>query len=215
MMPRRASAAPVDVPAALREPEGRVVALPAGGGSDDRTLVARAVAGDRWAEEAIYRRHVAYVAGIALRLLRNRVEMEDVVQDTFVTALEGLGALRDGAALRGWLAQIAVSKVRRRLRRRRILGFFGLDRADAEATLEALAAPDCTGEVRAELAALDRVLVTLPDEQRIAWTLRYVEGAGLDEVALACSCSLATAKRRIAAADARVRLHVTLKEVRS
>jgi RNA polymerase sigma-70 factor (ECF subfamily) len=209
-MPRGVHAA-VDPPAAPRAPSSRVVALPAGG-ADDATLVARALGGDRWAEEAIYRRHVRTITGLALRLLRNRAEMEDVVQDTFVAAFEHLGALRDGAALRGWLAQIAVSQVRRRLRRRRLLGLLGLDRTVEDATLEALASPGLLGEARAELGALDRLLATLPDEQRIAWMLRHVEGDELEDVALACACSLATVKRRIAAADARVRLHVTLKE---
>jgi RNA polymerase sigma-70 factor (ECF subfamily) len=211
-MSRRARAAAVETPPAPRAADGRIVALPAEG--DDAALVARAVRGDRWAEEAIYRRHVHYVAGLALRLSRSRADMEDVVQDAFVTAFEHLAALRDGGALRGWLAQITVSKVRRRLRRRRLLGLLGLDDGAADATLEALAAPGISGEARAELAALDRVLAALPEEQRIAWMIRHVEGAGLDEVAVACACSLATAKRRIAAAEARVRLHVTLKEVR-
>jgi RNA polymerase sigma-70 factor (ECF subfamily) len=43
---------------------------------------------------------------------------------------------------------------------------------------------------------------------RIAWTLRMVEGLELAEVASACGCSLATAKRRIAAAEVVVRAHI-------
>ena len=137
------------------------------------------------------------------------------MQDTFVLALEQIGALRDGGALRGWLAQIAVSQVQRRLRRRRLLRVFGLDRTVDDAPLEALARDGLDGETRAELAALDRVLATLAPEERIAWLLRHAEGSALEEVAVACGCSLATAKRRIAAADARVQLHVTLKRIRA
>ena len=212
-MTRGAHVAAAEPPAGPA-PSSRVVALPAGGG-DDATLVSRAVGGDRWAEEAIYRRHMRPIANLVLRLLRNRAEMDDAVQDTFVAAFEHLGALRDGAALRAWLAQIAVSQVRRRLRRRRLLGLLGLDRTVEDATLEALASAGQPAEARAELGALDRLLATLPDEQRIAWMLRHVEGEELEDVARACSCSLATVKRRIAAADARVHLHVTLKEAAS
>jgi RNA polymerase sigma-70 factor (ECF subfamily) len=39
-------------------------------------------------------------------------------------------------------------------------------------------------------------------EQRLAWTLRHIEGERLEDVAARCGCSLATAKRRIAAAHA-------------
>jgi RNA polymerase sigma-70 factor (ECF subfamily) len=41
-------------------------------------------------------------------------------------------------------------------------------------------------------------------EHRVAWTLRYVEGEKLERVAEHCGCSLATAKRRIAAAHAKI-----------
>jgi RNA polymerase sigma-70 factor (ECF subfamily) len=50
----------------------------------------------------------------------------------------------------------------------------------------------------------------LPAHQRIAWMLQHVEGEPLESVAAACNCSLATVKRWIAAADQRVRAHVTV-----
>jgi RNA polymerase sigma-70 factor (ECF subfamily) len=205
------SAVPIDVFSVLDRSSSNVRALPAADALGDAELVERAKGGDRWAEEAIYRRHVQPLAGLAIRVLRNRAEAEDVVQDTFAIALDQLGSLREGAALRGWLWQIAVSQVRRRLRRRRLLRVIGLDTTVDDAALEALAAETVSGETRAELAQLDRVLAELPIGQRIAWMLRHVEGETLEHVAEACSCSLATAKRWIAAADARVSLHVRLK----
>src|SRR4029078_5938261 len=97
-------------------------------------LVARSIEGDRWGREMLYRRHAAYLLAIAARLLGSRGDGEEVVQDTFVTAFEQLRTLREPAALRGWLAQIAVSMVRRRLRRGRLMRMLGLHRgADAEA----------------------------------------------------------------------------------
>jgi RNA polymerase sigma-70 factor (ECF subfamily) len=81
----------------------------------------------------------------------------------------------------------------------------GLDRGADDATLAALAANGCSPETRAELRLVSDALATLPTNARIAWTLHRVEGLTLDEVARACGCSLATAKRRIAVADDRVR----------
>ena len=112
--------------------------------ASDAELVARAIEGDRWGREMLYRRHATYLLAIAARLLGNRGEGEEVVQDTFVTAFEQLRTLREPAALRGWLAQIAVSLVRRRLRRGRLLRVLGLDRGADDATLAALAAPGTT-----------------------------------------------------------------------
>ena len=61
-----------------------------------------------------------------------------------------------------------------------------------------------SAEDRVLLANVYRVLDRVPTAERVAWSLRYVEGVALDEVARLCECSLATAKRRIAAAQAQI-----------
>lgn len=183
--------------------------LPTADAVSDAELVARALGGDRWSRDVLYRRHAHYLLAVAVRLLSSRSEGEEIVQDTFVVGFEQLCTLRDPAAVRPWLAQIAVSLVRRRLRRDRLLRFLGLDRGLEDATLEALAAPTLRPDDRAELALADRVLRRLPADRRIAWMLRRVEGLPLAEVAAVCDCSLATAKRRVAAADAELARHVS------
>jgi RNA polymerase sigma-70 factor (ECF subfamily) len=176
----------------------------------DATLVARARNGDAGSKESLYRKHVDYIAGMSARLLRSVEASEDVVQDAFVLAFEHLPSLRDPGAFRGWLAAIAVSQVRRRLSRQRLLRALGLDRSFEEAPLDELVCEDVSAEVRSELAALDVVLRELPAKHRIAWMLRHVEGEPLEDVARSCECSLATAKRWIGAAEARVNEHVVI-----
>jgi RNA polymerase sigma-70 factor, ECF subfamily len=173
----------------------------------DEELVRRALGGDRWGREMLYRRHAATLLAMTIRLLGNRVEAEEIVQDTFVTAFERLETLRDPGAVGGWLGQIAVNLVRRRFRKLRLLRFLGLDRGADDATLEALADVALPADERAELALVDRKLGAMKPEVRLAWTLRRVEGLELTEVASLAGCSLATAKRRIAAGDVLVDLH--------
>ncbi len=173
----------------------------------DEELVRRALGGDRWGREMLYRRHAGTVLAMTTRLLGNRVEAEEIVQDTFLTAFERLETLRDPAAVGGWLGQIAVNLVRRRFRKLRLLRFLGLDRGADDATLEALADASVPADDRAELALVDRKLRAMKPEVRLAWTLRRVEGLELTEVASMAGCSLATAKRRIAAGDVLVDLH--------
>src|SRR5262245_7401491 len=91
----------------------------------DGELVARVLSGDRVAAEALYRRHVDEIDALVTRLLSNRADAEEVVQETFAIALDRLGRLREPAAVRGWIAQIAVHQVHRRYRRRRLLRAFG------------------------------------------------------------------------------------------
>ena len=186
--------------------------LPSADALGDAELVARALGGDRWSRDVLYRRHAHHLLAIATRLLSNRCEGEEVVQDAFVVGFEQLGRLRDPAALRSWLIQIAVNLVRRHLRRGRLLRILGLARSPDDATLEALASPTLRPDDRAELALADRVLQRMPADLRIAWMLRRVEGLALAEVASTCACSLATAKRRIAAVDAEMERHVSFRE---
>jgi len=176
----------------------------------DGDLVVRARAGDRWALEMLYRRHVQLVAGTALRLLRNRADAEDVAQETFLIAFEKLAQLAEPHAFRGWLVRIAMSRVHRRFRVRRLRGlFFGGSRDEHSdlTSLEAEARDEATAEQRAELALLDRALSHLPLDLRTAWLLRHVMGCAVEETAEACGCSLATVKRRISAADSKIRAH--------
>lgn len=169
----------------------------------DAELVQRALEGNAWAEEALYRRYAELVIGTAKRLLGSADDAADVAQDSFLTAFEKLGTLRDASTFKTWLMQIAVRNVHRRFRRRRILRWFGLDDLD-ETTLEGMASADAPLEVRADLGALGRVLSTIPPTLRLPWMLRHVEGHELTEVAALCDCSLATAKRRIGLAESRV-----------
>jgi RNA polymerase sigma-70 factor, ECF subfamily len=175
----------------------------------DAELVQRARRGDRWAEEALYRRHGHTVTRLAVRLLSRSADAEDVVQDAFITAFEDLGKLRDESAFGGWVTRIALRQVHRRYRRRRVLRALGLDRVEDDLALELQVDPSAGPEAVAAVRELSRVLDTLGARERIAWTLHRVEGYTLDEVVHALGVSLATVKRALAAADAVVRKHVS------
>jgi RNA polymerase sigma-70 factor (ECF subfamily) len=170
----------------------------------DAELVRRARSGDAWAEEAIYRRYVTLILGTSRRLLADNGDAEDVAQETFASAFAAWSQLREPERLRHWLLQIAVSKVHRRFRRRKLLRALGFEDGASDATLDALAHPECPQEVRMELALLSKALDKLSVNERIAWMLRHVEGLSLEEVAQECDCSLAAAKRRIASAADRI-----------
>lgn len=154
--------------------------------------------------ESVFRAYSRYVASIAVRLLGCDDEVDDVVQEVFVVAMRGLRNLREPGAIRGWLATVAVRIARRKLRRRRLRAFVGLDVAPDYSRLVVAAGQDKALLIMRAYRVLDQ----LPVDERIAWTLRHVEGESLDSVAAICRCSLATAKRRIARAQAELDLEV-------
>ncbi len=126
--------------------------------------------------------------------------MQDVVQDVFLIAHRNLGTLRSPGAARGWLAKVTVRLASRRLRWRR-LRLFLQPAHTVDADLVAGEDPAS----RPLLALLYVTLDRLPARERVAWTLRHLLDEPLDVVAERCGCSLATAKRRIAAAEAVLR----------
>ncbi len=172
---------------------------------DDVELVERARGGDRWASEALYRRHVGRVTRVAARLLRHGADVEDTVQEVFVESLERLASLREPEKVGRWLVGIAVHKAHRRLRRRRLLRALGLDRSieDERLTMQIQGVP--SPELRLTVARIDAALDAMEPSERCCFVLRHLEGYALEEVAALAGVSLATAKRRIAAANARVR----------
>jgi RNA polymerase sigma-70 factor (ECF subfamily) len=178
----------------------------------DQELVERAQSGDLWAEEALFRRHVVKVSQVATRLLGRTPEADDVIQDSFVIALEQLPKLRDGAAFRPWLLRIVLHQAHRRYRKRRMLNRLGFVSNEDADTLSSQVRDDAQPELLLELKKLDGVLARLDTKERFAWILRNVEGYQLEEVADACECSLATVKRWIGKADERVRKHVRIQD---
>jgi RNA polymerase sigma-70 factor (ECF subfamily) len=157
-------------------------------------------------DEALFRRYAPYVARIGLRLLGREADVDDLIQEVFLAAFRQKHQVRDPNAFKSWLAIVAVRTARRQLRKRKLRSFVGLD--TLAPSLE-LRDPDISPERRALLTRVYQVLDQLPVDQRLAWTLRYVEGEKLERVGERCGCSLATAKRRIAAAHARIQAELT------
>ena len=147
----------------------------------------------------VYRLHSAYVATVGLRLLGNDAEVDDLVQDVFIEANQGLTQLRDPGAVRGWLARICVRKSVRRLQRRRLRQMLWLEDMPVLQRTDTSLTPEQMSEVERAYRTLER----FPTEERVIWILRHIEGESLDEIGRLCQCSKSTVQRRIRSAEAR------------
>lgn len=165
---------------------------------DSDEAVVRAIrAGEKAGGAALYDRHHEYVRRVLLRVIGPDGNLEDLVQDVFVAAIEAIDRLQDPNALRSWLAGIGVNTARVELRRRtrnswlRFLPGNGLPEVEAVVS---------TPELDEALRATYRVLARLHVDERIPFALRFIDGMELTEVASLCNTSLATTKRRLASA---------------
>ncbi len=146
--------------------------------------------------ENAFRVNARLVYALGLRILKSMQDAEDLMQDVFISARRDLRELSHPAAVRQWFAVATVRLAKRRLHRRRLFSIFGTEDVGYTDAI----APDASPEQHSMLRSIYRVLGRLPVNERVAWTLRHIEGMSLEMVATACDCSLATAKRRIAAA---------------
>lgn len=171
-----------------------------GSGPSDGALVRSARAGERWAQEALYRRYVPMVDALAFRLAGDHSEADDLVQDAFVAALDGLERLAEPEAFRGWLKAIVVRTAAKRLRRRGLRRRLGLLRS-APVEPAALISEGAPPDVSAELRRIYRTIDSFPAQVRIALILRRIEGATIAEIADQLGVSEPTVKRRLKQAD--------------
>jgi RNA polymerase sigma-70 factor (ECF subfamily) len=174
-----------------------------GAGPSDAALVVAARAAEPWAREALFRRYAPLANGLALRLMGRDADVDDLVQDSFVAALRGLGSLKEPQAFAGWLSSIVVQTAHKLLRRRRLARRLGLYRPEP-IDADALISRDAPADAVVELRALYAVLEELPPKVRVPLVLRRVEGHSLDEVAELTGTSLATVKRAIAEGERRL-----------
>jgi RNA polymerase sigma-70 factor (ECF subfamily) len=99
------------------------------------------------------------------------------------------------------MGAIVVRTAAKVLRRRKLLSRLGLRKTTAPIDVDTTMSRTASPEVAAELRRLYERLERLPVNLRTALVLRRIEGMGLEEVAITLGVSLATAKRRIAAAE--------------
>ena len=172
-------------------------AIPLGAAEADINVVQRLAAGDRDAVAELYDRHAARVMGLALRIVRNSSDAEDVVQEVFSQAWRTAPNYQPArGTVAGWLLMMArtraIDRLRSRQSRRDAVDGPELDGlpADVAPVSEQLIASQQTARVR-------EAMMTLPVEQRTALELAYFEGLTQTEIAERTQTPLGTVKTRI------------------
>jgi RNA polymerase sigma-70 factor (ECF subfamily) len=159
---------------------------------DDAKLISRYREGDEEALGELYDRHAPAVYAYLCRRI-GPAEADDVLQETFLQAAEGLATYRHRGRLRQWLLTVARSRFLDRLRRRRrrreeALPEEGLEMSDAGAP-----DPARRQEERELGERIDRAVRDLPEKQREVFLLRQEAGLPFREIAEMLEMPLNTA----------------------
>jgi RNA polymerase sigma-70 factor, ECF subfamily len=164
---------------------------------DEERLIARAAAGDAAAFRELYERHRTDVARLVYRMLGNRSDFEDVIQEVFVQVYRSLKDFRGQAKFSTWLHRVTVNVVLMHRRSARSRPVFadeppgdGLLRSDD-------VRPDDDAERRERVRAFGRVLGRLADKKRIVFVLHELEGVAPAEIARIVGAPVLTVRTRL------------------
>lgn len=147
--------------------------------ADDGVVAGRAADGDPRAFEVLVRRYSRLMRVYARSLLGSNDEVDDVVQESFVTAWQQLGSLNALGSVKSWLMRIVSRRSIDRLRSRR-------EHSELTDDIPALevASPVRAAETRSLVSAIAAALAALPPAQRRCWLLREAAEYSYREIAL-------------------------------
>jgi RNA polymerase sigma-70 factor (ECF subfamily) len=175
-----------------------MAAAPPSDDAEDEVLVAAMAAGDRAALATLYERHASLLLGLALRIVREKREAEDLLHDVF---LEAWRTAKDFDPKRGrvrtWLAIRMRSRALDQQKSARV------SRNTGDAGLEALVDEGDVGNP--DHGRVRRALAELGADQRRVLELAYFEGLSCSEIAERVAIPVGTVKSRIAAGMDRLR----------
>jgi RNA polymerase sigma-70 factor, ECF subfamily len=187
-------------------------------GTADTELVQRAIGRDEAAIRSIMQANNRRLYRLARGILRNDSEAEDVVQETYVRALTHLEDFRGDSSLATWLSRIAMNEALGRLRRQRP----GVElNSLPPGTLEAQIIqfphsatsedPEKTMAQREIQHVVEHAIDELPDNFRIVFITRVIEGMNVEETAEILGLKPETVKTRLHRARGMLRENVEKK----
>lgn len=195
-----------------------------GTGSNDEPTVRAAIAGDRQAFDELVRKYQTQAVAVSYRLLGNRADAVEIVQDAFLKAYKSLSTLERPGAFGGWLMRI-VSNLSLNRRRGRSLRRGASLEDDEGNPIDAEGATSIGGEAlgggssdpaRAAMGhelgdKLQEALAELPEKQRLAILMFTIEQMPQKDVAEALGCSVEAVKWHVF--QGRKRLREALKDL--
>ncbi|MDQ2701830.1 MAG: RNA polymerase sigma factor RpoE [Pseudomonadota bacterium] len=169
----------------------------------DRELVQRVQDGDSAAFDLLVRKYQHRIVALIGRYVADWSECQDVAQEAFLRAYRALGSFRGDAQFYTWLHRIAVNTAKNHLvasNRRPPTG--DIDVADAEQFDSGIRLRDNDTPERELMRqqmeqTVMRAVEALPDELRVAITLREVEGMSYEDIAEKMDCPIGTVRSRI------------------
>jgi RNA polymerase sigma-70 factor (ECF subfamily) len=175
----------------------------------DRELVERARRRDVQAFEELVAKYRSKVYGLALRMMQDASDAEEVLQETFLSAWQNLPTFRGESAFGSWLYRVCANFCLMRLRRKKVEATEAESQPlpgpkfDADGTLMSIPSYDWSRGTEEKAldhelrVAIERATARLPDEHRTVFLLKDIEGLSYEEIAEAMGTTVPAVKSRL------------------
>ena len=170
----------------------------------DQLLVERVQRGDKKAFELLFSKYQRKLMRLVMRLVRDQAEAEDVVQEAFIKAYRALPQFRGDSAFYTWLYRIGINTAKNYLvtQGRRAPTSTETDAEKAETFddgdyLRDINTPESLLATKQIASTVNMAMEMLPEELRMAISLREIDGLSYDEIAEMMACPIGTVRSRI------------------
>ena len=171
----------------------------------DRRLVERVQQGDKMAFDLLVTKYQRKLFRLVSRLVNNQTEAEDVVQETFIKAYRALHQFRGDSAFYTWLYRIGINTAKNfldnQVRRMQVSADANAGQIEpyeeGENLLRDIDTPESVLASKQIAQTVDIAMDDLPDDLRMALSLREIEGLSYDEIASVMNCPIGTVRSRI------------------
>ncbi len=170
----------------------------------DQELVNRVKKGDKAAFDLLVIKYQSRIMNLVMRFVRNQADAMDVTQEAFIKAYRAIPNFRGDSAFYTWMYRIAVNTAKNFLavQANKRLPEVDQDPSEMEqidegTALKELENPEnllLTSEIKDTVI---KAIENLPDDLRVAITLRELEGLSYEDIAVAMDCPIGTVRSRI------------------
>ena len=174
-----------------------------GEGATDQELVERVKQGDKTAFDLLVIKYQQRIINLVSRFVRNQSDAQDVTQEAFIKAYRAMPNFRGESAFYTWMYRIAVNTAKNHLAvqsRRPVAAerdITEIEQIEGDNALKDYATPEhmlLRDEIQETIV---KAIENLPDDLKMAITLREVEGLSYEDIASAMDCPIGTVRSRI------------------